>query len=125
MNAPDLLAWHEWLKHYAYAQAQAHPLNSDAWLQFPYYAEVFVVLCIGGFIGWWLRGIARRAESVLIHEHKGMKFERHHTGHWLQHLHDPQTAKLKTLEVHEGDPPGFREPEIVLNSPNQRLKSAR
>lgn len=126
MSAPDLLALHEAMKHYAYEQAQLHPLNSNAWLQFPYYAYGFTVLSVGGFIGWWLRGLARRAESVLLHEHKGMKFERHHSGRWLQHLHDEQTGELASLRVYDGKPPGTEPPaEVVLTSPNQRLKRAR
>jgi len=126
MNAPDLLAMHEWMKHWAYVQAQAHPLNSNAWLQAPYYAYAFTVLCVGGFIGWWLRGLARRVESVLVHEHNGKRYEQHASGPWLQHMHDVETGKLARLEVMEEPPIGQRPPPAVkLSSPNQRLKAAR
>lgn len=123
---PDLFALHEAIKHWAYAQAQLHPLNSDAWLQFPLYLEAFTLLCAGGFIGWWCRWLLRSDVSPLIHEHKGMTFERHHTGKWLQHLHDEQTGELATLKVFEGKPPGTEPPpEVVLTSSRQRFKGAR
>lgn len=124
MNAPDLFALHEAIKHYAYTQAQLHPLNADAWLQMPYYAEVFVVLCAGGFIGWWLRGLMRSSSGTHIHEHSGRRFERHATGKWLQHLHDPETGELDTLKVCAEEPPGVTPPRVELGS-GQRLKRAR
>lgn len=120
MNAPDLLAMHEWMKHWAYVQAQAHPLNSEAWLQFPYYAYGFTVLSVGGFIGWWLRGLARRVESVLVHEHLGRRFERLSSGHWGKHKYDPETRELLALEVSNEEPPGVTR-SVKLNSPRQKL----
>lgn len=125
MNAPDLFALHEAIKHWAYAQAQAHPLNSDAWLQVAYWIEALCWMTPGVFVGWWCRAFMRSA-SPRLHEHKGRVFEQHHTGKWLQHLHDEETGELASLKVFEGMPPGTEPPaRIELTSPRQRFKSAR
>lgn len=120
MNAPDLFTLHQHFAHWAYVQAQAHPLEASTWLQMPYYAYAFTVLCTGGFIGWWLRGLARRVESVLVHEHLGRRFERLSNGQWGQHVHDPETRELLTVKVCEGEPPGVTR-AVKLNSPRQKL----
>lgn len=124
MNWPDLFAIHEAIKHYAYAQAQLHPLESNMWLQMPYAIEAMLWMSVGAFIGWWAHRFMRSDSRAHIHEHSGRRYERHATGKWLQHLHDPETGELDTLKVCTDEPPGITPPRIEL-APNQRLKRAR
>lgn len=124
MNAPDLFALHEAMKHWAYVQAQLHPLEAAAWMQFPYWLEAMLWMTPGVFVGWWCRALMRPSAGTRMHEVSGRRFEQHATGKWLQHLHHPETGELEMLRVCTEEPPGITPPRIELGK-GQRLKGAR
>jgi hypothetical protein len=112
------------MAHWSYVQAQAHPLESDSWLQVAYWVEAMCWMTPGVVVGWWCHRLMRSAAGPHIHEHSGRRFEQHATGKWLQHMHDEETGELATLKVCADEPPGVRPPEVKLGS-GQRLKRAR